>query len=621
MNIQQQHYELWAYVRGSLIFLLLLFFASGPAFADGELAAAIKNRDDFFNSKELRKKRAEWLSLIKEFEAAALAQTEKKYAARSYYLGADLAWQSGKIFAQAKDFDTAATLARKSVKSCSNCPNSAAAQLILGQSLLAAKKNDDALRELMKVELNYPQSAEISEARQAITKITGREPPVPEGSQKVLTPETPKNQNTAKDDFSKKTASQKEQKKDKEPSKPKAPKKPIPNAPKGRSDGQSQVYYLTVDEFENYSTVTVYLDKVVSYVYNLLPPAGASGNFRAYVDLKGAVLLASSPALLQEKNKLIKLTKANQFKNDVVRLVVDLPQSYPYLPMALDNPPRLVLTVAKDESFLPSPASMTEAQPEPPKKAEKEKSDKNSKDKGAKDKAAVGPKDSLARQLGLKVNRVVIDPGHGGKDNGASGFNVKEKNITLKIAKKLKSKIEKDLGLTVYLTRENDTFTSLEKRAKFALDKKGDIFISLHVNANKLSKVEGYETYILNFATDAGAMEVAARENASSGKSISEMSDILEAIAKNTKISESRVLAQATHKRSLAALRKKYKVRDLGVKEAPFFVLVGAKVPAILVEIGFLTNEKEASRLSEDAYLDLVVEGLAGGLGSYIKGL
>ncbi len=172
----------------------------------------------------------------------------------------------------------------------------------------------------------------------------------------------------------------------------------------------------------------------------------------------------------------------------------------------------------------------------------------------------------------------------------------------------------------MHLTREEDKFITLERRTKIAKERKADLFISLHVNANTLAMVVVFETYILNFATDRSAMAVAARENASSDKSVAELEDLLHLIARSTKVAESRAMAQVLHKSALTSLNRNYKVRDLGVKEAPFYVLVGTNVPSILVEVGFITNEKEAARLGEDAYLNLIADGLADGLESYVKG-
>jgi N-acetylmuramoyl-L-alanine amidase len=216
---------------------------------------------------------------------------------------------------------------------------------------------------------------------------------------------------------------------------------------------------------------------------------------------------------------------------------------------------------------------------------------------------------------------VIVDPGHGGKDAGATGHGVLEKDVALKVGLALAEKIRKRLGLEVLLTRDGDRFVTLDRRSRIARESQGDLFISIHVNANSLAKVEGFETYILNFTDDRSALDTAARENAASDKSMSQMFNILEAIAKNTRVAESRVLAKALHSGALAALGTKYKVRDLGVKEAVFLVLVNMSVPSILLEIGFVTNSSEAKRLSQAEYLDLMTDGLVDGLKNYVDGL
>ena len=386
----------------------------------------------------------------------------------------------------------------------------------------------------------------------------------------------------------------------------------IPAAPKPRGDGRAQVYFLSLEDYGKYTTVTAYVDRVSPYVYNLIPPAREGGSFRAYADIKGAVIAPGASAQLKDSSPLVKLVKMNQFQSEVVRLVIDLPRAHPYMPVFVDKPPRLVFNIAKEAKDLPSTAP--EVQPEPPERKEPARPPRDNTP------AAQGPADSLARQLGLKVRAIVLDPGHGGKDIGAGASGLREKDITLNLAKKLKTRLEKRLGVTVHLTRSEDVFVTLDRRTKIARDKKADLFISLHVNANNAAKVEGFETYILNFTTDRSAMAVAARENASSDKSVSELEDVLQSIAKNTKIAESRAMAQVLHKAAVTALNKKYKVRDLGVKEAPFAVLVGSGVPAALVEIGFITNKDDAARLKTEAYLDQTADGLADGLVSYIKG-
>ncbi len=605
--------------RGLLTFFALIaaiFMTAGPASAEGELARALKTREEFFKSEEAQGARRNWQSLITEFENAALAQDEPRHASRARFVGAQLALDSAKKFKVADDYKKAENLARRAVRDCPRCAHAPEAQLIHGQALFELKELEEADRQLMKVELNYPESREVAAARELLAKLRGVPPPKPStGGAQQASP--------AKDqakDPSKAPAAKPPSAKD-GAAKPKPPdpglKKPppvkVPPMPKARADGRAQVYFLSLEDFGKYTRVTAYVDKVAPYVYNLIPPAREGGAFRAYADVKGAVIAPRAALQLKEKSPLVKLVKMNQFAAEVVRLIIDLPQAHPYMPVFVDKPPRLIFSIAKEAKNLPSTAP--EAQPDPPEKkpAPPPKPRDNTP-------AAQGPADSLARQLGLKVRSIVIDPGHGGKDVGASGAGLREKDITLKLAQKLKSRLEKRLGLTVHLTRSEDKFISLERRGKISREKKADLFISLHVNANSAGGVQGFETYILNFATDRSAMAVAARENASGEKSVSELEDVLQSIAKNTKISESRAMAQALHKAAVKSLNTKYKVRDLGVKEAPFFVLVDSGVPAALVEIGFITNKDDADRLKTEAYLDQTADGLADGLAAYVKG-
>lgn len=597
------------YILSLITFLAATLMAASPLMAEGELARALKSREEFFKTPQMRELRHNWQTLVTEFENAALAQDEPRHASRARFVGAQLALESGKKYKNNDDYQKAALLARRAVRDCPRCAHGSEAQLIHGQALYELKELDQADMQLMKVELNYPGSSrEVTAARDLRAKLRGSPPPKPtdEISPKSAKPAEAKKEPAKKPETKPKPAAD---------SGLKTPKKVnVPAPPKARADGKAQVYFLSLEDFGKYTRVTAYLDKVAPYVYNLIPPASAGGAFRAYADIKGAAIAPKTRVELKDKSPLVKLVKMNQFQSETVRLVIDLPQAHPYMPVFVDKPPRLIFNIAKEAKDLP--ATSPEAQPEPP--AVSKKPTAKPRDNTV---AAQGPADSLARQLGLKVRTIVIDPGHGGKDTGAGASGLKEKEITLKLAQKLKSRLEKRLGLNVELTRSDDRFITLERRGKIAKDKKADLFISIHVNANKDASVQGFETYILNFATDKSAMAVAARENAASDKSVSELEDVLQSLAKNTKIAESRAMAQALHKATVTALRKTYKVRDIGVKEAPFFVLLDSGVPATLVEIGFVTNKDDAARLKTDAYLNEVADGLTNGLASYVKGI
>lgn len=231
------------------------------------------------------------------------------------------------------------------------------------------------------------------------------------------------------------------------------------------------------------------------------------------------------------------------------------------------------------------------------------------------------PSISLAQQLGLGVGRIVLDPGHGGKDPGATANGLREKDIVLKLAKQLKPILEREIGCKVLLTRDTDTFISLEERTAIANTKNADLFISLHINAHPSPKVRGVETYYLNLSTNAEAMRVAAMENETSTHQMSDLQDILSDIMKNSKINESSRLAQQVHQTMVAGLSENNfgKVQDLGVKQAPFYVLIGAQMPAILIEIAFISNEADAQNLQSAHFLKALAKEISSGIQSYVS--
>jgi N-acetylmuramoyl-L-alanine amidase len=226
---------------------------------------------------------------------------------------------------------------------------------------------------------------------------------------------------------------------------------------------------------------------------------------------------------------------------------------------------------------------------------------------------------SLAQQLGLGVRRIVIDPGHGGKDPGAMGNGLKEKDITLKVARKTADQLRSTYEYEVILTRNHDRSLPLEERTAIANTRKADLFVSIHVNAHPNKSTRGVETFYLNLATNTEAMRVAALENSTTTLNISDLQDILSDLMQNSKIQESSVLAEYVQNRMVAGLReKRYLTTDLGVKQAPFYVLIGAEMPAILAEISFISNAKDAQRLRDEKFLDEIARQIAAGIAGYV---
>jgi N-acetylmuramoyl-L-alanine amidase len=224
---------------------------------------------------------------------------------------------------------------------------------------------------------------------------------------------------------------------------------------------------------------------------------------------------------------------------------------------------------------------------------------------------------SMSRQLGLGVARIVIDAGHGGHDPGAKARGIEEADLVLDVALRLEALL-KDAGVEVIMTRRTDTFIALEERTAIANRAGADLFLSIHSNASASDLAHGIETYFLNFAPNPQAEAIAARENAGGSKTMRNLPDIVRAIALNNKIDESRDFASMVQNAMYTKLQKSNKtVRNLGVKQAPFMVLVGATMPSILAEISFITNRNEATLLKTDKYKQQIAEALLAGILRY----
>lgn len=230
---------------------------------------------------------------------------------------------------------------------------------------------------------------------------------------------------------------------------------------------------------------------------------------------------------------------------------------------------------------------------------------------------------SLIRALGLKIGKIVIDPGHGGHDTGTIGpHGLLEKDIVLDVSTRLGKLLENRLGAEIVYTRADDTFIPLETRTAIANQEGADLFISVHANSSGDPDARGVETYYLNFTSSPEALEVAARENAVSEKSIHELQDLVKKIALKEKIEESREFAvDVDHSLHSGLTAKNPGLRDRGVKKAPFIVLIGANMPSILAEISFLSNPGDEKRLKTAEYRQRIAESLYRGIAKYVNGL
>jgi N-acetylmuramoyl-L-alanine amidase len=230
---------------------------------------------------------------------------------------------------------------------------------------------------------------------------------------------------------------------------------------------------------------------------------------------------------------------------------------------------------------------------------------------------------SLIRALGLKIGKIVIDPGHGGHDTGTIGPNgLLEKDVALDVAKRLGRLLEARLGAEVIYTRHDDTFIPLETRTAIANRERADLFISIHANSSRDADARGVETYYLNFTSSPEALEVAARENAVSEKSIHELQDLVKKIALKEKIDESREFAGDVQQSLYGGLSlNNAGIRNRGIKKAPFIVLIGANMPSILAEISFVSNPTDARKLETSEHRQRIAESLYRGVSKYVSGL
>lgn len=373
---------------------------------------------------------------------------------------------------------------------------------------------------------------------------------------------------------------------------------------------------------EEYTRVVLYTNGPVPFEQQIThadPKVNQSAKIA--VLLRDCVLNPKLPIEEPDKDPFLKGVHAQQLEGAQSRVTLDVDSIDAYRIFSLSDPFRVIVDVRgkKPDQTASSSRKVTsdreESGTEEPKTVMKA-SRESRQDQG---KPSVSP--SLAQQLALDVKRIVIDPGHGGKDKGAIGPNkVYEKDIVLAIAKSLKKTLEERTDCEVFLTRTHDRFVSLEERTAIANAKKADLFISIHTNAHEDKSLHGIETYFLNLAKDKESARVAAFENATSAKKISDLEKILHDLMLNTKVNESRQLAKEVHKNLVRNLKTDYQnVRDLGTKQAPFYVLLGAEMPSILIESAFITNEMEESRLRDKTYQDNIATAITAGIQSYIQ--
>ena len=324
---------------------------------------------------------------------------------------------------------------------------------------------------------------------------------------------------------------------------------------------------------------------------------------RIYIDVHNSRLSDSLQRVVPINDNLLSDARAGQYTPKTVRVVVDIKSAKTYKIFPLKNPFRIVLDVWGYNGDPPTILS-------PPLSGS-----------GTAEATSKLPPSALVKQLALGVRRVVIDPGHGGKDGGAPGYykGVNEKDIVLSISKRLAELVRSELNCEAILTRTADTTLTLEERTAIANTQNADLFISIHTNASRDKRAYGIETFILNLATDDEAIRVAAMENATSMKNISDLDSILKDLMQNVKVNESTRLATYVQQAAFRRLDAKYDmIKNKGVKKAPFYVLFGAEMPSILVETSFISNSRECKRLTSTDYQEVLCRGIIEGIKRYM---
>ena len=591
-----------------LLLLPLLFFTRQVALAQSSsgpkalMEKADRCADTLLQAKDKKKLRHKWTECVDAYRDVASRYPKSEEAGWALYRGAKLQESLFGYSGKPQDLDTAVELYRRVANEHPNHRVADDAQYRIGE-ITYHEKNDitQAYLEFLKVEKKFPKGDMRPKAHQMVEKLSGM-------------------------------ISKKESQKEIKEANAKTP-------------GPTQVQGIRHWSTPNYTRVVIDLEKPVQYEHHLLPENKEQNKpRRLYLDLKNAHVSGDIDSALSIQNGLLQGARAGQYTRDTVRVVLDINNIEGFKIFPLHDPFRIVIDVRGAEAKEREKEKVREKEPEPDKEKEiakekepeKEKVPENGKE--PREAAKVEPRKpkrgvakakepdktvSLARQLGLNVKRIVIDPGHGGKDPGSYiEGQIVEKDLTLALAQIVERKVEEKFNIDVILTRDKDVFIPLERRTAFANINKADLFISLHINAHKQPDVHGFETYFLNMATDERAVLVAARENATSEKSISDLQSILNDLMLNTKISESSKLAHEVQRGVLGQVKKKYDdIRDLGVKQAPFYVLIGAELPAILVETGFMTNPVERKRLQNPKYLETLADGIVAGVERYMKSL
>jgi len=375
----------------------------------------------------------------------------------------------------------------------------------------------------------------------------------------------------------------------------------------------------------DYTRIAVTLDHEASFEkHEIARSPGSTVLSRIYFDITGA-RLAGGVKDIPIGDGVLKSARVAQYRADTVRVVLDIENIRDYKIFTFADPFRIIVDVKGERpveissvtpSIMATPAMEAGAR-EPAKPEAKEFLEELPREL-----PLPKPKVKTPVKPG-KVRRIVVDPGHGGKDPGAVGHSgLQEKDVVLAMGLTLAKRLKEELGVDVVMTRSTDVFIELQERTAIANQVGADLFVSMHANASLNRSASGIETYYLNLAKTEKAAQLAARENGTSLEKVSLLQAVLFDLMANYKLKDSAHMAEEVQKSLYKRISGRYPpVKNLGVKQGPFYVLVGATMPSILVEAAFISNEREEERLADQAFREQVAEGVFEGIAAYIASL
>ncbi len=584
--------------------LILLIF-SAPAYpsynseAGRKYAVASQRLADLRKSSKKKKYRSYWVDCLRTFESV-----EKRFP--------------------------------KSPSAGDACFDRAAMYFELYQTSRYSRDIDDSMRVFAKCQASYPKHAKAPEALYRIVELSAefkRNQPEAEKACEKLTQAYPDSTWTGK---AKARLGITEKKAKPGQEIQKAPEPEIVPAKQGPPGMVTSIRYWSGGA---YTRIVINQDRPIRFIGKELKKPD-----RLVFDLLNSRVTGSiNKGPLPVNDGILKQVRASQFAPNTVRVVLDLASIKSYAAFPLHDPDRLVIDVTGEgNGQVISEAAGTgglEAADNQPGQHQSSGEQKTGgaapgretvvppvkiPDTGSKD----GEKLSLSRQLGLKIRTIALDAGHGGHDPGAIGKNgLREKTVTLDIAKRLQTLVKDRLGCNVIMTRDKDVFIPLEQRPFIAKSKGADLFVSIHINATRKRKTRGIETYVQSLrASDREAMATAARENAMSTKKLSELKSELDRIfadlTRDDKIEESLYLASAVQGSLVNGLKPvNSHADDLRIKDpkrAFFYVLINTEMPSILAEVGFISNPEEEKLLKKESYRQNIAEALFEGVKKYV---